>query len=73
MKCLKNMIRCSLSAPAGQRGSGRSRRFFHVTSFLKVPRSLADQAILPARLLESHFSFLDSQIEPALDRLLSNE
>lgn len=34
---------------------------------------LADQAILPARLLESHFSFLDPQVEPALDRLLSNE
>ena len=34
---------------------------------------LADQASRPARLLESHFSFLDPQVEPALDRLLSNE
>lgn len=34
---------------------------------------LASQRVLPRRLLADHFSFLDMEIEPALDRLLANE
>lgn len=34
---------------------------------------LGDQSVLPTRLLDSGYAFLDTQIEPALDRLLSNE
>ncbi len=34
---------------------------------------LSDQSVLPRVLLNHSYQFLDSQIEPALDRLLSNE
>ena len=34
---------------------------------------LSDQAVLPDRLLNDSYRFLDTQIEPALDRLLANE
>jgi NAD dependent epimerase/dehydratase family enzyme len=34
---------------------------------------LGDQSVLPRVLLNHSYQFLDSQIEPALDRLLSNE
>lgn len=34
---------------------------------------LSDQAIRPSRLLDAGFTFLDTQVEPAMDRLLSNE
>ena len=34
---------------------------------------LSDQAVLPDRLLNDSYRFLDTQFEPALDRLLANE
>ncbi len=34
---------------------------------------LGDQSVLPTRLLDSGYTFLDAVIEPALDRLMSNE